>query len=91
LNGLVIKKKQAIGFLDGTLIAVGDKTTDVVNGTFDRAELAKADVVTIYYGADASEAEAKEINNNISAQYPNLQVEVVNSGQPHYEYIISVE
>lgn len=91
LDGLVIKKKQAIGFLDGTLIAVGDKTTDVVNGTFDRAELAKADVVTIYYGADASEAEAKEINNNISAQYPNLQVEVVNSGQPHYEYIISVE
>ena len=61
LNGLAIKKKQAIGFLDGALIAVGDKTINVVNDTLERAELEKADVVTIYYGADASEAEAKEI------------------------------
>lgn len=91
LNGLAIKKKQAIGFLDGALMAVGNKTTDVVNDTLDRAELKKADVITIYYGIDASEAEAKEINNKISLQYPELQVEVVNGGQPHYEYIISVE
>jgi dihydroxyacetone kinase-like predicted kinase len=72
-------------------MAVGNKTTDVVNDTLNRADLGKADVVTIYFGADASEAEAKEINNNISSQYPELQVEVVNGGQPHYEYIISVE
>lgn len=91
LNGLAIKKKQAIGFLDGELIAVGDNTADVIDDTLDSAGLEEADVVTIYYGADAEEAEAKEINNNISAQYPNLQVEIVNGGQPHYEYIISVE
>ncbi|UCG54414.1 MAG: DAK2 domain-containing protein, partial [Dehalococcoidia bacterium] len=91
LNGLAIKKKQAIGFLDGALMTVGDKTADVVNDTLGRAELEKADVVTIYYGADANENEAKEINKVLSVQYPNLQVEVVNSGQPHYEYIISVE
>ncbi len=91
LNGLVIKKKQAIGFLDGALVAVGDKTTEVVNDVLTRADLDKADVVTIYYGADTKEAEAKEMNDTISAQYPNLQIEVVNGGQPHYEYIISVE
>ncbi|MFH1662942.1 MAG: DAK2 domain-containing protein [Chloroflexota bacterium] len=91
LNGLVIKKKQAIGLLDGALIAVGDETADVINDMLDRAEMGKAEVVTIYYGADARENEAKEINNNISTKYPDLQVELVNGGQPHYEYIISVE
>ena len=91
LNGLSIKKRQAIGFLDGALIAVGDKMAEVVNDVLDKADLDKADVVTIYYGADAKEAEAEEINKNISLQYPNLQVEVVNGGQPHYEYIISIE
>jgi dihydroxyacetone kinase-like predicted kinase len=91
LNGIAIKKKQAIGFLDGALIAVGSKTTDVANETLDRVDLKKADVVTIYYGSDASDTEAKEINNKILLQYPELQVEVVNGGQPHYEYIISVE
>jgi DAK2 domain fusion protein YloV len=91
LNGLSIKKKQAIGFLDGALIAVGDKTTEVVYEVLARAEPGKADVVTIYYGDEAKETEANEINDTISAQYPNLQVEVVNGGQPHYEYIISIE
>ena len=91
LNGLVIKKKQAIGFLDGALVAVGDKTAEVITDVLTRADLDKADVVTIYYGADTKEAEAKEMNDTISAQYPNLQIEVVNGGQPHYEYIISVE
>ena len=91
LNGLAIKKKQAIGFLDGALIAVADKTAEAVNEVLAKADLDKADVVTIYYGADTKKAEAEEINDNISAQYPNLQVEVVNGGQPHYEYIISIE
>ena len=91
LNGLAIKKKQAIGFLDGALVAVGDKTAEVVNEVLAKADLDKADVITIYYGLEAKEAEAKEIGDNISKQYPNLQIEVVNGGQPHYEYIISVE
>ncbi len=91
LNGFSIKKKQAIGFLDGALIAVGDKTTEVVYEVLAKAEPGKADVVTIYYGDEAKEAEANEINDTISVQYPNLQVEVVNGGQPHYEYIISIE
>jgi DAK2 domain fusion protein YloV len=91
LNGLSIKKKDAIGFLDGALISVGEKTPQVVNETLDKANLNKAEVVTLYYGQEAHEAEANEIKNMISAAYPQLQVEVVNGGQPHYEYIISVE
>ncbi|HEX78635.1 MAG TPA: DAK2 domain-containing protein [Dehalococcoidia bacterium] len=91
LNGLSIKKKQAIGFLDGALISVDDKMSDVVYEVMTKAELDKADVITIYYGDEAKEAEANEINETIAAKYPNLQVEVVNGGQPHYEYIISIE
>ncbi len=91
LNGLAIKKKQAIGFLDGGLVTVGDEMSEVVNDVLVKAGLDKADVVTIYYGADTKEAEAKEIGDNILKQYPNLQIEVVNGGQPHYEYIISIE
>jgi DAK2 domain fusion protein YloV len=91
LNGLSIKKKQAIGFLNGALISVGDSTAEVVHEVLDRAEPDKADVVTIYFGDDTKEEDANAINEAIAAQYPHLQVEVVNGGQPHYEYIISVE
>ena len=91
LDGLSIKKKQAIGFLDGALISVADEMPDAVNEVLDKAGLATADVVTIYYGEDANEAEAETISNDISEKYPNLQVEVVNGDQPHYNYIISIE
>ncbi len=91
LNGFAIKKKQAIGFIDGTLVAAGNKTSEIVNDTLAKAGLDEAEVVTIYYGADASEAEARAINDSIQTDYPDLQVEIVEGGQPHYEYIISIE
>ena len=91
LNGLSIKKKQAIGLLDGALISVNDSTAEVVHEVLDKAEPDKADVVTLYYGEDTKEEDANAVNEAIAAKYPHLQVEVVNGGQPHYEYIISVE
>jgi len=91
LNGLSIKKKQAIGFLDGALMSVGDNMVDTVKEVLEKSGLDKADVVTIYYGEDAAEASAEEISNGISEKYPELQVEVVNGSQPHYDYIISIE
>lgn len=91
LGNLKIKKKQPIGFLDGALVAVGDTNVDVLNQTLSKLDLDKAEVVTIYYGADTKMAEAEQISNDIKEQHPHLQIEVVLGGQPHYNYIISIE
>jgi DAK2 domain fusion protein YloV len=91
INGLKIKKKQPIGLLDGELIAVGDTNADVINQLLSRLDMKKAEVVTIYYGADAEAAEAEQINADITGRYPHLQIELIKGGQPHYSYIISVE
>ena len=53
--------------------------------------LKKAEVVTLYYGDDTQESEAQQIKEEIASKYPNLQVEVVKGGQPHYDFIGSVE
>ena len=91
MNGIAIKKKQAIGLLDGNLVAVGNETAGVVRDVLTRADLGKAEVVTIYYGTKPDKAEAEGISSGITRKYPDLQVEVVKSGQPHYDYIISIE
>ena len=91
LGGLSIKKKQPIGFLDGDLVAVGDNTTDVLNEVLARLDLDGAEVITIYYGADTESAEAEQVSASIREQNPQLQIEVVRGGQPHYDYIVSVE
>ncbi len=91
LGGLRIKRKQPIGFLDGDLVVVGNSNAEVIEQVLARIDLRKAEVVTIYYGDDTEKAEAEQISNRIQEQHPQLQVEVVYGGQPHYDYIISVE
>ena len=91
LGGLDIKKKQAIAFLDGGLVAVSDSADEVLTEALARANPDEAEVVTIYYGADTKLAEAEQVAAAIREQHPQLQVEVVQGGQPHYNYIASVE
>jgi len=91
INGLKIKRKQPIGLLDGELIAVGNTNLEVINQLLSRVGLEKAEVVTIYYGAEAEVAEAEQISAGITEKHPQLQVESIRGGQPHYSYIISIE
>ncbi len=91
LGGLNIKKKQAIGLLDGDLLAAGNDTAEVLNKMLDELNLNEAEVITIYYGADTEPAEAEQVSVTIREQHPQLQVEVVRGGQPHYNYIVSIE
>jgi len=91
IGNLKIKRKQPIGVLDGDLIEVGDSTEDVLSQMLARLDLGKAEVITIYYGADTEAAEAEQIRGNIQEQHPHVQIEVVRGGQPHYNYIVSIE
>jgi dihydroxyacetone kinase-like predicted kinase len=91
LGGLNIKKNQAIGLLDGDLLVAGGDSTAVLNKMLAGLNLNEAGVITIYYGADTASAEAEQVSATIRGQYPQLQVEVVRGGQPHYNYIISIE
>ena len=91
LGGLDIGKKQAIGFLGGDLIATGDSTADVLAEVLTKADLGEAEVVTIYYRGDAERAEVEQVTHSIREQHPHLEIELVQGGQPHYHYIVSVE
>jgi hypothetical protein len=91
LGGLKIKKKQAVGFLDGDLVTVSDNTSGALNQVLAKLDLDQAEVITIYYGADTELAEAEQVSLSIREQYPQLQIEVVQGSQPHYNYIVSVE
>ncbi|MCL1886073.1 MAG: DAK2 domain-containing protein [Dehalococcoidia bacterium] len=90
-SGFSIKKKQAIGLLDDTIVSVSDDPQETLCKTLSKAGIKKAEVVTLYYGENTSEEEALKAKEYIAAKHPHLQIEVVNGGQPHYNYICSVE
>lgn len=91
VNGLKIKRKQPIGLLDGELVVAGKSDIDVLNKLLDKIDMDKAEIVTLYHGEDVETTEAEQISTKITEKFPQVQVEVVRGGQPHYSYIISVE
>lgn len=91
LGRLNIKKQQFIGLLDGELLTAGIDSLDVINKTLAKVLMEGTQVITIYYGADSSAEDAERIGESFGKKYPGLQVEVVRGGQPHYNYIVSIE
>ena len=91
LKGLDIGKGQFIAILnDEDIIASADKAGDVILEALDKAGIEKAGIVTVYYGAAIKRAEAQAIAGEIRDRY-HTEVEVIHGGQPHYDYIISLE
>ncbi len=64
---------------------------DVLAEVLTKADLGEAEVVTIYYQGDTERAEVEQVTHSIREQHPHLEIELVQGGQPHYHYIVSVE
>ncbi|MBI4300239.1 MAG: hypothetical protein HY677_03810, partial [Chloroflexi bacterium] len=82
---------QSIGILDGELIAAADSHVDVFRHLLERMQAQEKSLLSIYWGTDASPTETERMLSYVKQRYPSLEVEVVEGGQPHYPYIISIE
>ncbi len=91
IDGLNIKKNQAIGLLDGKLVASADDVGGVLEELLNGMDLSKYEVITLYWGTDLSDNEVLKIRDSLKGKYPDFQIEMVNGGQPHYSLIVSIE
>lgn len=91
VNGLEINQGQYIGLLDCKLRVACSTPEDAIFRLFDMVDLTKYHLLTLYFGKDTDRASAEQIKARICEQYPEIEAGVVDGGQPHYQYIISVE
>lgn len=91
VNGIGIRQGQVIGLLNGELTAAGDDLHAVVDQLLEQMHAGDYDIITVYYGEGATESETQALTAHIQDMYPGLEVEIVEGGQPHYQYIISAE
>ena len=90
VKGFKIKEGDIIGLLDGEIEVHGENYEEVVLKLFEE-KLDDEDLITIYYGEDVSEEEAKELKNKLKENFNLDEIEIYNGGQPLYPYIISLE
>lgn len=91
VDGVSVRAGQTIGLLDGDLVVAGDERLAVIDDLLERMELGEREIVTVYYGAGVTDDAAETLAERVRSNYPDLEVELQNGGQPLYEYIISAE
>jgi len=91
IGDMKIEQGEAIGFIDGELASVGNSHDDVLLNVLFNLNMEGCEVISIYYGDNVERSEAELIVDRIHRQYPQIEVELVYGGQPHYSYIVSVE
>lgn len=91
MNGMKVHKGQFIAIRnDKELIAAGDVLDEVVLEALEKSGASDAELVTLYSGVEVDSATAKDVASGIRARY-RIEVELVDGGQPHYDFIISIE
>ena len=90
-NGVTIRQGDIIGLHNGQIEFSGQSVHDVVIEMMKKIVTEEDELITVYYGADVTEEDAKAITGEIEDQYDDCDVECHNGGQPLYYYLISVE
>ncbi len=91
LNGLDVREGDAIGLLEGELVVDTGSLEEAVRWLLAEADLEGCELVTLYYGEGVTEELTNALVETLAKAYPDLEFEVVEGGQPHYPYIISIE
>jgi DAK2 domain fusion protein YloV len=91
LDGVRVREGDYIGLVNGDLVIAGQDMEYVIHETLQRMNIERYEIVTLYYGEDMTRQQAEETARSIKQKYSQLEIEVVDGGQPHYAYILSAE
>jgi uncharacterized protein len=93
INGVAVKEGDIIGLRNGVLAVGGRSISEVVRRLLEVMAAGEHELITLYSGADVSDADAEAMAAAVRAAYPepDHRVETHVGGQPYYHYILSVE
>jgi DAK2 domain fusion protein YloV len=91
IDGVNVEQGQVIALLDGKLVCSAKSVEEGCLCMLGKAKADEYELITLFYGEDLSAVEANRIADRVRKTYPGQEIEVQDGGQPHYQFIISVE
>jgi len=91
VDGRRVLQGQAIALLDGKLVAATTEPSLALVQLCREIEIADGALITIYWGENVEEASALAAKEAIKHERPDVEIELVSGGQPHYHYLVSIE
>ena len=91
IDGVTVRDGQVIALLDGKLVVSAETVEQGVLELLEKAGADEYEIATLFYGEGMTHAEANRIADLVREKYSNLEIEVQEGGQPHYQFIMSIE
>ena len=90
IGGVDVIEGQYTGLVDGTVRCCGEDLEAVLIETVS-GSAEEGSLLTLYWGGDVNEEQANGIAARLEETVPGIEVEAVDGGQPHYEFLVSIE
>jgi uncharacterized protein len=91
INGVKVKKGEVISLLNGKLVCSSRSINKSCLELLKIANTEDREHITIFYGNDVAQETIDVLVNQIESTYPDHEIEIHSGGQPHYQFILSIE
>ena len=90
-DGFDIHEGDYLALLDDKLLGTDRDVSALLDGLSDEAASREAEFITVFYGEDVNEEDARKACDAFTRKCPDAEVNLICGGQPVYYYIISIE
>jgi len=91
INGVAVHEGEVIALLNGKLMLASKNLDDACLELLAKAGTDERERITLFYGLNINKADVNRIVDKIRQKYPSHEIELHEGGQPHYQFILSVE
>jgi DAK2 domain fusion protein YloV len=91
INGVQVKKGEVIALHNDKLVYSASTIEEALLGLLAKSNAIDRERITLFYGADLPLKEVNHLVDKIRSAYPSHEIELHEGGQPHYQFIISIE
>lgn len=91
IDGIDVKEGQIISLHNGKLVGSNESLKDGCLIFLEKAKAEDLELITLFHGENISKEDAEEMAEFIQEKYPDQEVELQYGGQPHYQFIFSIE
>ncbi|MDM7864423.1 fatty acid kinase catalytic subunit FakA [Staphylococcus borealis] len=91
IDGVEIKKGEFMGLSESKIVTSNDDEFATITGLLKAMLNEDSEILTIIAGEDANTETSDKLVEWVESEYPDVEVEEHNGGQPIYQYLFSVE
>jgi fatty acid kinase len=91
LDSVSVRDGEFLGISNGRVVVSAPTVDQALLEALSHTHVEEMEIVTLYYGSGVSREDAEAIAARIRGDHTALAVEVVEGGQPHYPYVVSLE